>query len=772
MAQWERRKTLTLSRVAVLFELITRGRLAPPFGRDGNAAQRHQPTVHKRRRVGGLPQRFCLATCAVLVSFFCGLGAGAVQSLAADGPRMTDRELIEALDLDQPALARVKQTATANDPATALQALSAYYRSRTVVPWHVDPRRPERKHAFDKEIADAAVAGKVNVIGVWHAFPHGEIDWFFNATKDHPDMAYDAQWQLQMGRMSFWGDLSRAYAATGDEKYAQAWVRQLRGWIRQCPVPERSENHRVGYSAYLTLDVGIRMASAWPNAYHHFLLSPSFTDDDLVLYVKSCLEQARFLRKFATRGNWLTMEMNGLYAVGALFPEAREARDWREFAAGRLRSELQTQFLPDGAQIELTPGYHQVALGNILALAHTARTTGRLAELPAGYIAETERAYTYNLSLMTPDRSLPKFNDSWNVNVVDSLRKGLELFPRRQDFAWVASGGKDGRPPEPVSRRLPYAGYCAMRSGWEQDANYLAFDFGPLGYSHTHQDKLNVVVWAHGREVLFDCGGGNYEKSEWRAWAVDTPAHNTVLVDGKPQRRQTRNQDANVSRTPLESRWESTGAYDFAEGLYDEGYGQENQRLARHVRRVLFVKPDLFVVADALTPNDESPHTYQARWHLLPTQTRHDEASGLVETTAAKAPNLAVIPLLRKGLEIRSVSKQTKPEILGWHVQRYVQPQYVPATTVLHTRTGAGAQHFITLLVPLKSDASLSVQSSRALGGTRAEIELGDGRVWQVETEPRPAGGMQFDEILTGGAPGRCIAAPAPGGSTRAQLGR
>ena len=44
----------------------------------------------------------------------------------------------------------------------------------------------------------------------------------------------------------------------------------------------------------------------------------------------------------------------------------------------------------------------------------------------------------------------------------------------------------------------------SMRSGWETNANYLMCDAGPVGYRHAHQDKLNLVVWAYGRQILFD----------------------------------------------------------------------------------------------------------------------------------------------------------------------------------------------------------------------------------------------------------------------------
>ena len=95
----------------------------------------------------------------------------------------------------------------------------------------------------------------------------------------------------------------------------------------------------------------------------------------------------------------------------------------------------------------------------------------------------------------------------------------------------------EGQKPDFTSVALPYAGYAAMRSGWERDANMLYFDFGPVGYRHAHQDKLQVMIWAYGRQVLFDPGRINYLETRHQNYCMDTFSHNTVLVDHRPQRR-------------------------------------------------------------------------------------------------------------------------------------------------------------------------------------------------------------------------------------------
>lgn len=646
------------------------------------------------------------------------------------GPRLTDDDLFHALDLGHAGLESASAAFAGGDLATARAELAGYLRSRTSVPWRFDPRDIDRGISHDAEAADETVRGRVLVSSIWHKFPDGVIDWFYNPTIERDDLPRNHEWLWQLGRMGFWGNLGRTYWATGDERYAQAFVDQLRGWTHQCPRSHDSGNY--AGSAWRTIECGIRMGGSWPEAYHRFLMSPSFTDDDIVLYVKSCLEQARHLREHPTSGNWLTMEMSGLYAVGALFPELIQAEEFRTYAIGRIHDELGVQFLPDGAQVELTPGYHQVALSNILKIAEFAQMVGRADELPADFVGMTERAFDFNLYLMTPDRDLPRFNDSWATNVPGTMRQAAALFPDRAKFAWAA--GDDGDAPATTSHLFPYAGYAAMRSGWEHDANYLAFDFGTLGYGHVHQDKLNVVVWAYGRPILFDGGGGNYESSPQRRYDVDTFAHNTGLVDGLPQRRPTNDRWANVSRERIDARWESAPEFDFAAGVYDDGYGEVDNRVATHVRRVLFVKPDLFVVADTFTPHDDASHTYQIRWHVDST-TWVDAGAGAGHTHDEGRPNLAILPLDLDGLTVASHSATLKPELLGWWVQR--DGNHRPATTCLHTRTGEGRRRFLTVLHPMRAGSD-ALPVARRTDGDTLRVDLPDGSCVRIGVGPDP----------------------------------
>jgi hypothetical protein len=406
------------------------------------------------------------------------------------------KELFDALDLSDPKLKAVSDAVGQNDYVAAEHAWADYLRQRTSVPWSfsfmhqptenpllgTEYRHPVRQPGYANAVAEDAVNGKVvgGLVNVPFTFPHNNINWFYNATNTVPPLDY--QWQWQLCRMEFWTEMGQTYRATGDERYPAAWAQQLCSFVEECPVATKSSNFP--YSAWESIDTGIRMLGAWPNAFFSFLESKSVTDADLAVYTVSCLDHGRFLRKFPTSGNWLAMEMNGLYTDGCVFPEFKEAKDWRAFAAKKLYEQETVQFLPDGSQYELTTGYHNVALDNFSGLARTAQLMGRLDELPAGYIAGLERAFNFDLYLMTPDRELPRFNDSWPVSVTAEMINAAQFFPDRADFQWVATKGAKGRPPATTSHYFDWAGFAAMRSGWDTAANYAAFRLGALGYGH------------------------------------------------------------------------------------------------------------------------------------------------------------------------------------------------------------------------------------------------------------------------------------------------
>ncbi len=203
-----------------------------------------------------------------------------------------------------------------------------------------------------------------------------DIDWFTNRSSTH-----DNEWLWQLHRQYWWDDLACAYWHTGEEQYAEAWVRQMRHWVRHCPRDAHSP-------AWRTLEAGIR-GHAWTGHFMHFLHSPAFTARDLVLFLNSCWEHADYLadgRSFSN-GNWGLMEAEGAAFIAIIFPEFTRSQAWRDKAMSFLTEQIGIQVRPDGQQVEQCLGYHLGCIGWFANTAKLAQLNGIEERLPAGLLA-------------------------------------------------------------------------------------------------------------------------------------------------------------------------------------------------------------------------------------------------------------------------------------------------------------------------------------------------------------------------------------------------
>ena len=451
---------------------------------------------------------------------------------SAIGPRIRDAEFYQALDLDLPGLESVREAVQQGDYAAAEHALAAYYRKRTAPRWRVMwtdmPGPGKRPRFFDTTRADNALKHLLTSVSIPYQF--GErIDWSVNPTK----LQY-VEWTWQLSRHHMWVDLQRAYWATGDEKYAKEFNDQMIAWVEDNLKPVSSSGN-VPRSRWRTIEAGIRTLGAWPTCFFGFLSSPNFTDHGIVTMLKSFYEHACHLRQYPTRGNWLTTEMHGLFNVGALFPEFRKSREWRDYAAQKLCDELRIQVYPDGAQVELTPGYHAVSLINFMDLVQEAALND--VKLPDGYLTELEKMFTGLEKTAMPDLRMPALNDSDWGDIRRFMREGYRIFPARESFLYLASGRHQGVKPDYTSIWLPYAGWAVMRSGWGSMDNYLLFEAGPFGTAHYHEDKLSFVIYAKGARLLTEGGIYPYDTSQWRSYVLSARAHNVTHVDQMEQHR-------------------------------------------------------------------------------------------------------------------------------------------------------------------------------------------------------------------------------------------
>lgn len=565
-----------------------------------------------------------------------------------------------------------------------------------------------------------------------------KIDWKANPTEGE---ARTHLWNESLNRHFHFRTLADAYWQTGQDKYAKEIADQILDWTASNPRVMLSSGNGMsnGCEAWQTLTTGIRLADTWPTALYRCLGSPAFSDEALCALVKSVCEQARHLVRWPSRGNWLTAESNGLLTAGVLFPEFREAGEWRRIALVRLYQQLDDEVYPDGMEYELAAGYNNWVVAEFAHVLELMDLNDRRSEVPADFQKKMEKMFNYLLFASMPNGQIPGLNDSGNADVRGLLTTGFKLFPKRQDFEFVATGGASGRAPAETSHAFPYSGHYVMRSGWDKEATYLLFDAGPYGFGHQHEDKLHFVLWAHGRQLVLDPGNFSYDRSRWRRYVLSTAGHNTVMVDGQNQHRSGQRDTYFWERpwttpAPLanDARWVSTPRYDLAVGVYTNGYGPKNAIAVTHQRQVLFLKAEnLFVVADTLTPQDTAEHRYEALFHLDTTNALVDGSTKTVRSDNADGSNVGIIPLADGKLSVEIVKGKEDEPVQGW-----ANSPWRAIPTAIYRKSAPGVVRFLFVLEPTAKGAQASVRRVESMAKRDpvhgARIVFADGRALEV----------------------------------------
>lgn len=651
-----------------------------------------------------------------------------------DGPITSDEEFYgNVLNLFYPGLEEVRRAVGAKDYKAAQKAYVKYLKTRQTPVWSFDWRdfdkASSRVAGYDTSAADKVVDNLLSSCSV--PYQYGKhIDWAINPTKP-----YYMEWTWQLSRHPFWRTLGQAYWATGDEKYAKAFVRQLRGWIIDNPLPDNAAN--IDYSRWRTIETGIRSAGVWPESFFRFLGSPSFDDESIVMMVKSFYEHGVHLENFPSGGgNWLTMEMNGLYHIAVIFPEFMASPRWEKISAEKLYAEQKIQFLGDGAQIELAPGYHGVSVSNMFSVVPFARLNGK--KLPGGYIENFQQMYEYYMNICFPDGKTPAVNDSGWGDCRSWLQKGYDNFPDRKDFLYVATEGKEGTEPAYKSLWMPWAGWYEMRSGWDSKALHAHFDVGPFSGWHSHEDALSLLLSAYGDRLLSECGTYAYDTSVWRAYAISARGHNVVRVDGKDQEwRKAGDGKSFENEEPMGNRWITNDKFDFGEGWYRTGYGPEIDQTVSQYRALLYLKDRCWLMFDMFLPTDNAKHTYETSFHLNEAEAEVKPGLQAVVGTHEGVANLAIVPLNSKGLDVNIVCGQETPEVQGWiHDERCGAYGCRPVATPIYKRQAAGQWVEPYLLYPVKAGEEFPVESVKAKGAGRYIVTFKDGTRITVNLTP------------------------------------
>lgn len=560
----------------------------------------------------------------------------------------------------------------------------------------------------------------------WHSdFRHG-FSWDpekrYLGTRAHIDAYYkpgicaDVKIPWELSRCQHFPTLGKAYWHTGDEKYAREYVAEIDDWIASNPV-------ELGVNWACTMDVAIRAVN-WIWGYYFFARSAALTDEFRLRLFGSLYLHGRHISRNLEdgkiRNNHYLADVVGLVFLGAFFGGTPEGDKWLQNGYAAIVEEMSTQVREDGTDFESSIGYHRLAL-ELFATA-TVLCTRQGMTFPDSYTRHLERMFEFVLSYTKPDGKSPQIGDldDGRLQVLESyyqwdrldhrylLALGAALF-QREDLKSSANGfpeecfwllGEEGLrlfeslgAAETVSRSNAFidGGYYVMRNA----DRYMIIDALPddrcAPYSHRHNNRLGIEVYAGGRMLIMDPGTYVYTSDkEMRNLFRSTRYHNTVVVDNEEQNRLsddvfTISPDAVVKVNA----WHNSAVHDFFDAEHD-GYRKLKEPVM-HRRKVYFNKSSgYWIIRDYL--EGKGLHKIDLYFHLCPC--RVAQKGNIAYTADDGKGNVIMAPLSKDGIAVNLGNGNVSP---GYGIK-------TEAPVIRFSKDGVLPLVFTTLIYPFAGD--------------------------------------------------------------------
>jgi asparagine synthase (glutamine-hydrolysing) len=438
------------------------------------------------------------------------------------------------------------------------------------------------------------------------------------ASQRHVDIKY--VWEPN--RFAFVYTLARAYAITQDEKYPQAFWQLIQDWADNNP-PNTGANWKDGQEIALRL-------MAWTFGFYAFIHSPSTTNLQISQFTQYLAAQTERIHAnigyaISTRSNHTISEAFGLWMVGLLFPELKDAEKYFTLGKRLLEEEAKKQIFPDGSYAMYSLNYHRF----ILHLYLYAIQLGELNQLPfTNYLKNSiSKSISFLSHLIDPaSGGMPVYgsNDGALVLPLNNcdftdyrpllqlgsvITTGKPIFDSGawdEDVFWLCGASPLSQRERVRVRENPLSTFPQGGTYILQNTNSRAIlrctDFTSRP---SHADQLHLDLWMGGDNIAIDAGTYLYSgEGIWRNGLARTSAHNTVTVDGKDQMTM-------VSRFTW-TNWAKGRVLKQTDNLWQGEH--DGYKPVRHKRTVMALEGDRWLVIDDLEANE--PHHYTLHWLL------------------------------------------------------------------------------------------------------------------------------------------------------------
>lgn len=345
------------------------------------------------------------------------------------------------------------------------------------------------------------------------------------------------------------------YYATGDKTYADYiksmlldYASKYEGWFEHNSGFEPTDQHS-GKAFAQSLD-----EASWTTKVSMACkaIKPLLSKTEIETIENGYLRPAaRLLLHRPAEGNWQMWHNSGLAALGVALEDDSIVDVAINKPGYGYYHMLRKHVNPDGWINEGSPHYHYYPLEALLFTANAVACRG------INLFDKTMHdMFTQPVKGVYPDLSFPAHSDGWyGANLLSQtalyeiaatkfqdpvLRKVLctayhtkkRLDPESLLCGEDLNGNGDGKLLQD-SYTYGKSGFCMLRSG----VNTVALKFGGEGIGHGHPDKLSITIHNGDRELISDFGTSGYGTPDYLQWYKRSVSHNTVVVDGKDQRK-------------------------------------------------------------------------------------------------------------------------------------------------------------------------------------------------------------------------------------------
>ena len=581
------------------------------------------------------------------------------------------KTLFALLNLDHPGLGAVKAAVARDDLAAAGEHLLAYYLGKrkercldfwdlsgpedySPMPWGASTTHDQ----LWKNTPEHVLTGQLFASG--HTFDFSrdaDIDWCSDVRLWADGGKYPYAQARNMLRRLYWLralDLCylRGDAATQAQAAAQ-FARLMASWLDQWVEEEFAVNHGIALAETVAQSGRVR-------SWFVFLPTPQVPAELKLRLLRHSAEGAADLLQRAVWHPWVwgLCEAGGLGLTGILLPELQAAPAWRARCFEFANHFFQTELRPDGTvkRMHFCPHYAGGTAAWPLAFYPQIAKLGYTGMLEPGARAAVERLVDWIATVQKPDNTVPQITASDAQGFSRWLAAGAATF-NRPDWLYVATAGREGRPPAQTSRVLPDGGAFCLRDGFTTDAMVGCFHNGD--YHNLERTSLALDLYAFGRTLVTAPGRYGYYMPEFLPYFA-AAGYNTLMVDGSSQQiwgEHSLRQGAGLT----DACWRLEPDFDWAWGSHPNGFDAAPD--VRWQRGLLFAKGGYWLVIDRIHGPGE--HDFSLRWLLTPSKTVV-EPGGLAVHTANADANVRLTPVLPAGAQLRVWEGSSDPW-RGWY---------------------------------------------------------------------------------------------------------